>query len=704
MKAAIVLSLLTLNAFVGLNAQDKDSVIIVKDSIVVRLPDVYVTSERPLVKVTGDALSFDVHNLIKAKPVNTAFEILEEIPGVAKEGDNIRIIGTPTTSIIINGRKSSMPLPQVIELLKSTSASKVKSIELLYSAPPKYGVKGGAIHIIMDKKINEELSADISFTGKQARYFSPTGLMNLSFSKEKYSLDFSYSAAYNHSRPTEDMNAYPRVNGHSYEIIQENITRGRSMNHTVSAGASWFGAHGREVNISYFARITDSNSKRYSDTRFVGIEDVESYNKLSGPKNLQNIRLNYIHSKSLNAGVDYTYYKDRRDQRMVSEYPGRQNDIEATSLQKINLANVYANYERVLGKGWKINAGANAQISFTDNSSFTYLDQQEDLSATFVQKETEYTAGLYAGFSKRFGKKLTLNASLSVEYNKASVDSAGRKWDLWSGVNWYPQLNLTYTVNPSNVFQLNFSSDKKYPAYWTMNSSVSYLNPYTQVWGNPYLEPERMYMARVNYILKKKYVFGLFANHHVNYIRQQYYQDTEVLRAYYQSVNFDTHNMFGTMAVIPFRIGHFLSSRFIASGVLIQDKGVFVDVAFDRQKLFGQLMLSNTFMLSRKKNLSLEVNGRYNAPSIQGLYDVEGNYNVSVGMVWNPIPNKLNVMIRGEDLLKGLRAKTHIDYPGQRSNMTLYSDTRSVSFTLKYTFGKIIREKKKEVDSSRFGH
>ena len=130
---------------------------------------------------------------------------------MVKEGDNVSIIGVPATNIIINGRRSSMSLSQIVELLKSTSASKVKSIELLYSSPPKYGVKGGSINIIMEKKVNEDLSADISLTGKQAFYFSPTGLVNLSYSKKKYSLDLSYSANYNHSRSTEDMNAYPIV-------------------------------------------------------------------------------------------------------------------------------------------------------------------------------------------------------------------------------------------------------------------------------------------------------------------------------------------------------------------------------------------------------------------------------------------------------------------------------------------------------------
>lgn len=89
MKTAIVPFLLLLNVLVAVNAQTKDSVILVKDSITVKLPDVYVTSERPLVTVTDDALSFDVPNLIRAKPVNTAFDILGEIPGLVKEGDTL---------------------------------------------------------------------------------------------------------------------------------------------------------------------------------------------------------------------------------------------------------------------------------------------------------------------------------------------------------------------------------------------------------------------------------------------------------------------------------------------------------------------------------------------------------------------------------------------------------------------------------------
>ena len=39
----------------------------------------------------------------------------------------------------------------------------------------------------------------------------------------------------------------------------------------------------------------------------------------------------------------------------------------------------------------------------------------------------DYSMGAFASFTKQFGKKVSLNASLSLQYYKASVDSAGKK-------------------------------------------------------------------------------------------------------------------------------------------------------------------------------------------------------------------------------------------------------------------------------------
>ena len=61
------------------------------------------------------------------------------------------------------------------------------------------------------------------------------------------------------------------------------------------------------------------------------------------------------------------------------------------------------------------------------------------------------------------------------------------------------------------MFQLSLSTDKTYPSYWDMQSSVSYLNGYTELWGTPGLKPMTNYNLNGNYIWKQKYIFGCFS-------------------------------------------------------------------------------------------------------------------------------------------------------------------------------------------------
>ena len=178
--------------------QTGSETILVNDSITLNLPEVFVKAERPLVKMTDGKLQYDIPNLMKSKPVDNAFDILGELPGVGKSGDNISLLGTSETTIIINGRKSSMTSEQLADMLKATPSSKVKKIEVMYSTPPQYGVRGASINVVIenDRSLADILKGEISLTGKQAWYFSPTALMNLSYTGKKYAADLSYSANY----------------------------------------------------------------------------------------------------------------------------------------------------------------------------------------------------------------------------------------------------------------------------------------------------------------------------------------------------------------------------------------------------------------------------------------------------------------------------------------------------------------------------
>ena len=691
----------------GQNATEKKH-ILVNDSITVDLPEVFVKAERPLVKVSEGKLQYDIPNLVKDKPVDNAFDVIGELPGIQKEGDKVSIIGTPSTSILINGRKSSMTAEQLAGLLKSTSSSKVKQIDVMYSTPPRFGVKGASINVVIenDKSLKDVLKGEISLTGKQGYFFSPSGQANLSYIGKNYSADISYSAAYNHRRQEEEMTARPTVNDRPYDIRQDDWYNNVSLSHNIRGAFDFDLKNKDRLSLSYTGRFYDPDkvSRRGALTEFVDIQRVETELELSGASNLHNARMDYIGHKGFSAGMDYTFYKNDDKQHLVNDFEKEEEQtISTLSSQQVQRANLYMNDSRKLKKEWMLDYGLDASFSDTRNESGQSINGGKAPEGTFRLKQKDYSMGAFAGFTKQFGKKVSLNASLSLQYYKASVDSAGKKKTLWNRAGLFPQLNFTYKVAPSGMLMFSFSSDKTYPSYWMTTPTTYYMNVYSSIIGNPDLKPQLSYSMQLNYVLKSKYVFGLFTNIQPDKIQQMTYQRHDELRSVFQTVNMDIYNMYGAVAVIPFRPFDFMSSRLTLMGCAIHNKGTLYDVSFDRKKLFGRAELNNTFYLTKDRNLSLELRGYCISPVIQGLYDVDLIYNVSAGLTWTFAKKKMRLTVRGNDLFEGGNPVTHVDEQGQKSRMKLWQDSRNVTLTLRYSFGGYKEKKAKEVDTSRLG-
>lgn len=688
--------------------QTGSETILVNDSITLNLPEVFVKAERPLVKVADGKLQYDIPNLMKSKPVDNAFDILGELPGVGKSGDNISLLGTSETTIIINGRKSSMTPEQLVDMLKATPSSKVKKIEVMYSTPPQYGVRGASINVVIenDRSLADILKGEISLTGKQAWYFSPTALMNLSYTGKKYAADLSYSANYRHGRSTEDMHAEPTVNGTKYDILQKNWSENKGISHNLRGAFEYDFSNKDKLSASYTGKYVQDKpvSLRGGQTDFKGIETVNTASRTTGPSFLHSTRIDYNGHKNLNAGIDYTFYKDKSLQDLVNNFEdSNDQDRRNESKQKSQRANIYINHFVVVGEGWKISYGAEASLSGTTNEASALLNNEKESEGTFYMKQKEHSAGIFGGFSRSFGKKFTLNASLAVRYYKASVDSAGKKGTLWDQADLFPSLSAVYRINRSNMLQFSLSSNRKYPSYWATTPNTYYMNIYSVIKGNPQLKPELNYSMQLTYVIKNKYVLGAFANFQPDKIQQMSYQQHDRLQSVFHSINLDTHTMYGLMAVVPFRAGEVLSSRLTLMGFSIHDKGTLVDISFDRKKLFGRAMLTNTIFLTRDKNLSLDISGDYSSPAIQGIYDIAPLYSLDAALVWTLPKKKLRLTLKGSDLLNSQKPLTHIDEQGQKSRMELFQDVRTVSLTLRYSFGGYKEKKVKSVDTSRFG-
>ena len=121
----------------------------------------------------------------------------------------------------------------------------------------------------------------------------------------------------------------------------------------------------------------------------------------------------------------------------------------------------------------------------------------------------------YVGISKQFGKKLSLDASVTVEnYNSL-------RWNEWRV---YPSLNAMWNINKDNMLNLSFNSNAKYPSYWSTMSSIYYMSSYSELWGNPELKSASIYKLNLMWRHKQRYSVSLFADLKVDNATQQAYQ------------------------------------------------------------------------------------------------------------------------------------------------------------------------------------
>ncbi len=712
MKRFFLLLIILLSlSITSLYAQQTDSIHVFMDSVLVRLPEVMVKGERPVVKVEEGKLKYDVPRLIQDKAVTNAFEAVKEIPGVISRNENdLSLAGTDNLHIIINGQLSTMSYEQLISLLKSLSASSVAKAEIMYSAPPQYNVRGALINLILEEPTERTLQGEVAATYFQSRYGSTMARGNLLYSTSRFSLDVLYANNWRQTWSGEDL-----LSLHTYKDIMHRITqtdrgKNKTLAHTIRAGARYKFKKEDKLNFVYTGQLDDSNGKRYSETLFRPAEvsenkTVRTDNRVKGPSGLHNLKLEYNAHFGLTAGADYTYYKDRsaQDLKNTSE-DGNQQTVVSASRQRIHKGMFFANQTHRLPKDWSVTYGGN--VSFSRNNSFsdTWQNGSYDEGASFQSIQKERTTNVFAGFTKTFAGKLSVQASLAAEYYKTTEASEGKELTLWNDIAWFPNANINYIVSPEHILQLSLSSDKRYPSYWEINPVTYYLNAYSTLKGNPYLKPSRTYSLQCSYIFKQKYVLTAFMNHTSDYFVQSLWQSDQSLNSVFQTINFDFSRMVGMVLIIPFKAGKVLNSQFTLQGLQKHEKASdFHGLSFDRKKLFGIVMLSNTVNLSFVPDLKLDISGYYASSAIQGIYDLGNSYQLSAGLKWAFAKEKAQLLLRCDDIFNSTIPKTMINYARQQGSMKVLSDNRTVSLSFVYRFGGFKETKKEGPDTSRFG-
>ncbi len=676
------------------------------------LNEVVVSAERPVVKADGGKLVYDIPLLVKDKVVSNAFEILQNVPGVMGVGDDLQLVGTSEYTILINGQLTSMNKAQVISLLKSMPASRIANIEIMYSTPPQYNIKGAAINVVLKDQSATlpTLQGEGSLEYKQAHYAEFEARGNILYTKPSFNADLTVGVHKQKGWGESNMYALHQYKGHLYDITQNNISQSDSKDLNLRLGLAYTFSNKSKLRLVYTSEMDNSNSYPTSKTIFLAdnkpFSNVDSKSNKKGNSYLHNVKIEYNSNKNLNMGLDYTSYKDPATEKYYDYVNGSvlQTTFKNETEQKVDKIVLFANHTSTL-KEWKLNYGGNFSYS-ENNNSYDYYQSPEGQVVDSINdtNQKEYNGSIFAGFTKSFGSKLSAQGSVSGNYFRAEIDIMGKKKTLWNDFQPFVNANLNYTHSPKRILQLSFSSDIKYPPYWALSADVFKINAYSLAQGNPELKFSKLYKTQLLFIMNQKYIVGGYYEYNPDHYIQLPYQSEDRLENVFQMVNLDYSKKYGLFFVVPFMVDKVFNTKATLNLIRQEQKdNNFYSVPYKNSLNTFVVQINNTFNISSKPNIKLDITGFYMHGAIQGIYNIEKMWDVTSGVKWTFLNNNAELMAQVQDIFKGRATTTKIDYMNQYSKMKIKADAPLFRLSFTYRFGNYKKPKVETVDKSRFG-
>lgn len=654
--------------------QSSDAGIIVLEPKDYNLEGVVIKGEKPLVKVENGWLGYNLSVLSQKQAVNNAYEAITKLPGVQENNGALSLAGSSSLTIVMNGKPTTMAAEQLETLLRNTPVERVEKAEVMYSAPPELHVRGAVINVVMKRSNDYSFQGELS-TYYQNKYFSSGGANgNFRLSTPKVTLDVMYGA--DNIKTLEYTNLLSRhiLSDKVYEITQNEKLSSKSWMHNVRTALEYNITEKNHLNVAYTGSFTPAEHNRsIADGSF----QQSNLDKFTDKK-MYNIAVQYSSGFGLEVGGDYTRYTSDNNQIMFTRLvDNTENTYTLTGGQRINRYSVFADQKHNLANNWSIGYG----LSYRYAKDFDF-QTYDNVTGNIKPENTEawldeQTTSFYFSLSRNWASGTSFSVSATGEYYTIGNY---HKWAV------YPQASLTYMKSPKHIFQLSLSTDKTYPSYWDMQSSVTYLNGYSELQGTPGLRPMTNYNLNGTYILKQKYIFGLFYTHTSDYFAQSPYQDTDRLALIYKNTNWNYMRMTGANLILPFSIRNWYDARLTLAGMQARQKcNRFFDIPFDRKKWMFVGTLDNTFKIS--KNLSFELTGNIQTPFIQGTLNLAGSFNLTAGMKWNFAKDKCLLTVRCSDIFNSSMPNMKVRFKGQHLDMNTGFYTRTVSLNFIYRFG-----------------
>jgi len=528
------------------------------------LGQVEVVAQKPLVKADIDKIEYNVQDDPDSKS-NSVLEMLRKVPLVTVDGeDNIKVNGSSSFKVYVNGKPNNMMSNNPTEVLKSMPANSIKHIEVITNPGPKYDAEGvgGILNIVTVGSGLEGYTA--TFSGNVSNMGAGGGLFG-TVKSGKLTVSARYNYNYN-DRPRSYSGGNRRTVGDvtegSSDLDYDGSSKGHGNFQSGSMEASYEIDTLRLVSMSFGLWGGGNNSTSINNTlatapgtsnelyRYVSDgRSKNSWYSIDGGVDYQRMfhvkdrmfTLSYKINTSPQTSDSYSTYNDMHAATDWEDFLKRLYDLNNDGSQNTTEHTFQADYTTPIGKIHTLEAGA--KYILRDNSSEDdRYERQIGTTGDYVLDEEHSShykhqndiLAAYMGYGLRV-KKISGRLGVRYEHTKQEVkyllgrgDDFNKNFD-----DVVPSASIGYKLTDMSNLRFGYNMRIYRPGIWYLNPYLNDSNPTNISQGNSHLDSEKSHSFNLSYSnFTQKFNINLsarysFTNNSIEQVTEQV-KDTEI--------------------------------------------------------------------------------------------------------------------------------------------------------------------------------
>lgn len=606
------------------------SITLADASISEDIDEVVVAGKKTSFTRQGDRYVFRISPDLEIAKGSSIYDILKITPLVKVEQESITVSGAGSPQIYINGRRNRLSSQGLVSYLKSVPASSLSNIEVMPIANSTYYGEGNfsVIDINIKKNQGDGVGGMASLSIDQSHTSSQSTNINLNIRKRKVGINTSLWAGNNgKSRLVTENSMLFLETGKGSDNSMRSFSFGQNFGGdlTLDYDINDKQVIGFSVNAYYGQYTTKSTTLNKYSQAFGAILDSTYRTAIGGNSynNSTSASLNYqlkVGDKGSSLNVELGYMNDMTLGRQTTIFDRLNDDMMVdynldSLLQRLPQSTEawtgMARYDHVFGRWGTLSSGIDFHRTLADDDSYyasgSWDNKNERLSNHFVYTET--LAALFVSYRVGWTTKFstTLGGRMEYTHTRAEQRTTGDDANNYR-MRFMPTLYLSYNFNDDNSLSYSASTRMSFPSYQSLNPFKTYSSPTHYSQGNPYLKPQRYFNESLDYNYKGKLSVTLSHYNSFDAPREFTTPDgdngtkSEMINFGRTTQVYFIVGMMGSYFKDVWWPNNYLGFAYAESNGMIEDQ-LFV-------KRNGALILNlgNNFTISKKHNLSFEIN------------------------------------------------------------------------------------------------